>query len=768
MLGKVNALANCNDCLKNEHLRPCAIFKVKGKLLHLENGGLMTQHHLRGLLLDSENELGRSVLVLQKIPEGCLYKFEKGICNPSHSNCKEYLDFRSQYVNIEAHDANEEFALGYSPFCRAIHKEIPAKDCEMLPNECRCGMLNYLVATYFLGNMDERRTATDKLKELEHKVYLANETQRVSYMTYICPYSGYMECAFEIKYCGLSAVLVFGQFLVDDGSDESKQNIYFHNKLSEKYGVEASIPIKPNEIGGKIEKIFEQINKMLEHLNSIYKNHSYRFTNKYVEKIMQKISNIEDSESPIEKQYDELKYVVWESIYEFADKADIQVSCFMTDNLNERDGTALIDEKGCRIDARMISQHQFIDMALLEVKGLNDNLIPLRETIKNMPNGYTHLMFSKDKQLFNMLILIRTDATNDESRAQEISKKAYEYFFKIVEKAARGRALGLFYEYQSEAIKRFNIELRHELGQSNTGFLINTQDFAREYGEGDKNFDNYIRNAYRFAYTTMLRTNVSRYMWGTPEPTYMKFRPYERFLFKWSAIYYNNMKSKDVTLKMFQPIDVFDPMRPDMDADPDMIEQVAYNLTNNAMKYGLPGTTVSLDCCLNETRDMYQLLVTSYGLPLNDGKYDRIFERGYQGHNAIGAFGEFSDKDSGGIGLALAREIAEKHGGMLELTAEKVSDLCMPYCVLYKKVLDRESELLSFLQKQFGTSDLRSKIPEEIERLKKDTPEDWKALTATKIENSKDYISSDGVVGIFNKGVFKYVFVLSIPHKGRG
>jgi hypothetical protein len=765
------------------------------RLLHHEGCGLMTQHHLRGLLLDIEKKLGRSVLAVQKIPSGCLWDFPTKVCIPSHKNCKEYPDFRGQYVAAEPRDVSDEFPLTYNPLCRKIHEEVPfEKNCGELPNDCRCAKLNCLAAAYFLGNAEDKKDAVDKLRNLKLEEYIAkNHVEEASYITYICPYSRLMECAFEIKYCETSAVLICGQFLVDDDTKESKENIRLHNDLSQKYGVEPTSPTKSDDMNKNIKEIFKQIANVGNHLNSIYKNHCNHFTNKHVEEMMKNISdsnnfsgygstNMEFPLSTIERQYEALKGKVWTSIRNFADKANIQVSCFMTENLNMRDGTDIVNQDGNRISTDIIYTRKdndymdiengpplLVDMALLDIKELKKDLLHLQAYIKELRRDYTHLMFSKDKQLFNFLILVKINSKIKKDIAKEISKKTYEYFFKIVERATRGRALGFFYEYQGEAIKRFNTDLRHELGQSNIGFLTSMKSFAREQEEGDRSAHTIIRNAFRFAYTTMLRTNVSRYMWGTPEPTYMKFLPYEKFLFKWADVYYDNMDSRDIQFRMFKPTAVSDRYRPHMYADPDMIEQVAYNLTNNAMKYSLPGTTVTLDCRLNERGDMYQLMVTNYGLPIKDDEYERIFERGFQGHNATDVCENHSDKDSKGIGLALSKEIAEKHDrGTLELIHEKVSDLCIPYCFIYKKQYNNPlfSPLYDLLRTYYHISDLRSKISEEIERLKKNRPDDWNELTATEFKKIDENISGDEVMGMIGKGVVKYVFVLSIPHRG--
>jgi hypothetical protein len=150
------------------------------------------------------------------------------------------------------------------------------------------------------------------------------------------------------------------------------------------------------------------------------------------------------------------------------------------------------------------------------------------------------------------------------------------------------------YKEQSENILRTTKILRHELGQSNIGFLLNLSSFEDNIWECPDDevtprIKNIIKNAKSFAYTTMLQTNISKYISGSLEPKKEFFFPYGRFLYKWKEVYYENMGTLGLCfrLKHFDKDDKDDKNHPFMYADPYMIEQVAYNLTNNAMKYAL-------------------------------------------------------------------------------------------------------------------------------------------------------------------------------------
>lgn len=93
-------------------------------------------------------------------------------------------------------------------------------------------------------------------------------------------------------------------------------------------------------------------------------------------------------------------------------------------------------------------------------------------------------------------------------------------------------------------------------------------------------------------------------------------------------------------------------------ADADRIEQVLDNLVGNAVKYSRGGTEVGIRC---ETLDDVVLIeVRDQGPGLTDADLERVFER-YARLSARPTAGEVSS----GLGLSIAREIVEQHGGEL-------------------------------------------------------------------------------------------------------
>jgi signal transduction histidine kinase len=93
--------------------------------------------------------------------------------------------------------------------------------------------------------------------------------------------------------------------------------------------------------------------------------------------------------------------------------------------------------------------------------------------------------------------------------------------------------------------------------------------------------------------------------------------------------------------------------------DADRIEQVVYNLIDNAIKYSPSGGDV--DVSLRKEGDAVVLSVKDRGIGIPFAKQQRIFERFYRAHAGT----RYEHAASLGVGLYLSREVVRRHGGRI-------------------------------------------------------------------------------------------------------
>jgi len=94
--------------------------------------------------------------------------------------------------------------------------------------------------------------------------------------------------------------------------------------------------------------------------------------------------------------------------------------------------------------------------------------------------------------------------------------------------------------------------------------------------------------------------------------------------------------------------------------DPERVFQVLANLIGNAVKFSLPGTTVSVGGATIDRE--YQFHVVDEGVGISVDQQARIFDRYWQAKQ--------SDVAGAGLGLYIAKGIVEAHGGVLRVESE--------------------------------------------------------------------------------------------------
>jgi len=157
----------------------------------------------------------------------------------------------------------------------------------------------------------------------------------------------------------------------------------------------------------------------------------------------------------------------------------------------------------------------------------------------------------------------------------------------------------------------------------------------------------------------------------------MDFRPVtpNEMLFEQVDIFRSAAKDRGITLKMELPDDL-----PEVLADQAQIGHVLANLLSNAIKYTSPGGEVTIYAEAEDELACFTVSDTGRGIPAQ--YLDRIFEQFFRVPGQNGEGGE-------GLGLAIAKEIVEAHGGTIKMESNEGKGSIFTFCL---KRADRASK----------------------------------------------------------------------------
>jgi signal transduction histidine kinase len=102
--------------------------------------------------------------------------------------------------------------------------------------------------------------------------------------------------------------------------------------------------------------------------------------------------------------------------------------------------------------------------------------------------------------------------------------------------------------------------------------------------------------------------------------------------------------------------------------DPDLLGRLLLNLLDNAIKYSPEGEAVGVEMTRRDGCCAITVVDAGPGIP--PAAHDRIFERFFR-VDAARSRGESEATSGAGLGLAIARRVAEMHAGRLELVGSR-------------------------------------------------------------------------------------------------
>lgn len=110
----------------------------------------------------------------------------------------------------------------------------------------------------------------------------------------------------------------------------------------------------------------------------------------------------------------------------------------------------------------------------------------------------------------------------------------------------------------------------------------------------------------------------------------------------------------DVQLSLQPPVSVI------LKGDPDLLDRLLDNLLSNALKYTAAGGSVTVSTTVR--KQFLELRIQDTGVGIPEGDVPHVFERFYRVDKA-----RSRRKGGSGLGLALVREITERHGGRIHI-----------------------------------------------------------------------------------------------------
>lgn len=574
---------------------------------------------------------------------------------------------------------------------------------------------------------------------------------------YICRKTGYTEIACPIRLYDRTMGALIVEQLIEENNLESwkititqlcKNASYPKDKMTELLN-ESKKAKSEREVQDIISKVSAAVQAIEKELKDVYKNRQEQysleqsniFIDKFKEELNEKkrelagVTNVYPVKICIES-YENVGICIRNCVHDICKKIGIKTyALFLPDIDNLTDN----NYRWLRCEKMTLNLEQF----------LNDNdtgdSLRGKENIKqymssNAESEYDYMLVSQMEGYPISLLLCLDECLREIGSEDEkllLTESIHDVFqrsFSFAQMAGIEAKSEYFRAYLDSSMSI----MRHELGQSNAGyqmlleqFRTNVERYSKYSSEYDhlpkteesfqifmEHCENMIQNSEEYLYTSKIRMNSTKYLTEFKPKVKQIFYPYEEFLFKWQQIYYKAVTENNLQFQ-FPHVFLNDLSRPRMYGDPMMIEQAVYNLTNNAMKYAMHGTKVSLDCKLNDDKTRYEIIVKNIGMPFKSpDEVDKIFEYGMRGSN--------NEKEGNGLGLYLTRQIALGHEGNAECEMEKLSkynwSLIQFYIDFYEddkiRNLCNDTELYEELKKEWESKkdDIQKNIVRKIPR----------------------------------------------------
>ena len=118
------------------------------------------------------------------------------------------------------------------------------------------------------------------------------------------------------------------------------------------------------------------------------------------------------------------------------------------------------------------------------------------------------------------------------------------------------------------------------------------------------------------------------------------------------------LEAKQLKSHLDVPLDL-----PKLEADENRLQEIIYNLLDNAVKYSQPSGVITLRAAVEG--DRVRISVSDEGIGIRENDLPRIFERFYRPDKA-----RSRELGGTGLGLSIVKHIAQRHGGTAQAQSE--------------------------------------------------------------------------------------------------
>ena len=804
---------NCRQCDIRARLKPELVFrpvpntKPGDNLLFAEGCAIATANALLGNVLSTCSQLGHPMVFLQK---------KHDTCKTRSPNASED-DFAQQFDRLET---TVFYDRGVS-VCQCLREGDGWKYCHALDAFMADALLrNKDDPSKIKENSLVFHGKSIKFRCEPHDIVYKGRTLPIRRLFYQCPRSGHCEIAHLININGIYCVLILGQLLAPDLEEIPQDAALVERNLWEHF-----MPKRNDEFD--LSKNASEVDKARrEAYVKRIKSEVYITDVKMIDDDgnLESLSFMEALDAYFAKLYDSLQAMYWARFEKVKMKI---ISQAITDYIGKVDSIYPIIKKELAHMEESEFQSELYKKAADLFKVMLERCIPTTSEddhptiteflgIEINKDDITIKFEGKDSKvgfepatvpLSILEKLERGKAFHEAAGAQaeyfefhksitgtqmpvvrvDNIKPAFEYISQFEKESFQDIFSQIYdqfalvctclnYRFYAEYLRSFVASMRHELAQVHKGHLdmqsMSTNrlnDLTNERRDLQTTLprpdvDELLKYYHQYLHASMLRVNSTRYLTIIPEPSKGTFFPYDRFLYKWSATYQlNSVFNKYNQLDTVTHVSLKDTDFPEMYSDSDLMEQVAYNLTENAFKYARKGTRIVLDCRVTSDKQWYELTVVNYGYAILEEEFKKLKSFGFRASAS-----NSSDIQGSGMGLWYCERVLQRLGGELNIRREEVCDFdiegLMLYCQLGEADQVKVQTFLRMKEREFDAEKFHDDVKSSMRKLEESEyrtdfiPE----LLPQKLDNPFTPMS---VALTIKKKTWKYTFIARIPNK---